>query len=85
VLTRRTQILLDEARYERLRERADRSGESVAALIRGAIDRLLDEDLDRRSRAAESLLAAELMPVADWPELERELETMHDRSLDARS
>lgn len=83
MLTRRTQILLDDDRYERLRERANRSGESVGALIRGAIDRLLDEDLDRRSHAAASLLAAEPMPVGDWPELEREIETMYDRSFDA--
>jgi hypothetical protein len=82
VLTRRTQILLDDERYERLRERADRSGESVGALIRGAIDRLLDEDLDRRRRAAASLLAADPMPVDDWPKMEREIETMYERSLD---
>ncbi len=76
----RIQILLDEQRYERLCEQAERSGESLGALIRQAIDRLLDEELDRRQRAAESLLSAEPMPVADWPEIEHEIEGKYDRS-----
>ncbi|MEX2196900.1 MAG: hypothetical protein WD844_16620 [Thermoleophilaceae bacterium] len=80
MLTRRTQILLDEERYERLRRRAERDGESVAAVVRTAIDGLLDDDDERRRRAAASFLAAEPMPVDDWPVMKREIEEMYERT-----
>lgn len=57
VLERRLQILLDAGRYERLAAEAVRSGRSVAAVIREAIDlRFPDDRRDARSRAARELL-----------------------------
>ena len=38
-MAHRTQITLDDRQYERLREEAERSGASLAELIRRAIDR----------------------------------------------
>lgn len=79
-LARRTQLLLDEHRYEQLRARADARGTSVGAVIRDAIDRALEDDVDdARRRAAESLLAAEPLPVGEPEELERERDEMLDR------
>lgn len=72
-LTRRTQILLDEDRYERLRECAEERGASVATLIREAIDRTFPAVAADRAQAARRLLDAEPMPVEDWPEMKREL------------
>jgi hypothetical protein len=79
-LARRTQLLLDEQRYARLRARAEAQGTSVGAVIREAIDRVLDEDADQaRREAAAALLAAEPLPVGEPDELERELDGMLDR------
>lgn len=72
-LDRRLQVLLDEAQYRRLEEHAARRGESVAALVREAIDeRFPDERLDRR-RAGELLLDARPMNVGDWTVMKEEL------------
>jgi hypothetical protein len=72
-LNRRTQLLLDEDRYERLREQAHRRGISMGALIREAIDGKLPGLGDERASAIEDLLGAEPMPVDDWPRMKREL------------
>ncbi len=70
VLTRRLQILLDEERMQRLERRAQRSGTSVAALIRDAID-LAFPDEERRRAAGRRLLEAPPMPVEDWETMKR--------------
>lgn len=72
-LTRRTQILLDEDRHERLRRRADERGTSVAKLIREAIDRAYPPPNADRAAAAQRLLDAPPMPVDDWPKMKREM------------
>jgi hypothetical protein len=76
-LTRRTQILLDEERYVRLEDRARRTGASVGALIRQAIDIAFPGAPSDRERAGQALLDAEPIPVADWPELKRDLLDAH--------
>ncbi|MGH2763965.1 MAG: antitoxin [Thermoleophilaceae bacterium] len=76
-LTRRTQLLLDDERHERLRRHAEVRGTSVANLIREAIDRTFPGAPPDRARAARILLDAEPMPVDDWPAMKREmLDTM---------
>lgn len=81
LLTRRTQLLLDEGRYAKLERRAAATGRSIAALIREAIDEKLghDDDAARRLRAAHDLLAA---PAPDYdrePDWEQVKEPMRDR------
>jgi hypothetical protein len=76
-LTRRTQILLDEERYVRLEERAQRTGASVGALIRQAIDLAFPGAPSDRERAGKALLEAEPIAVADWPDLKRDLLDAH--------
>lgn len=71
-LTRRTQLLLHEDRYERLARRAEATGSSVGALIREAID-LAYPDQRLTRRLADRLLAAEPMPVDDWPVMKRQI------------
>ncbi len=73
LLTRRTQLLLDDDLHRRLREIAAQRGMSMGALIREAIDEKLAHVQDRRSRAYAELLAAEPMPVDDWPVMKRQL------------
>jgi hypothetical protein len=74
-LTRRLQILLDEARYQRLAAEAAARGVSVAQVIRDAIDRGVGNSPVDRAAALRRILAAEPMPVPDDPaNLRAELE-----------
>jgi len=47
----RTQIQLEEEQYRFLKERSRRTGESLAALIREAVDRMRDDQAPLRERA----------------------------------
>jgi hypothetical protein len=77
-LKRRVQILLDDARYRRVAAVARKQKTSVAAVIRGALDRSLDVEPEGKRRAAEELLAAEPIPVPDTvEELKGELRGAH--------
>ena len=80
MLTHRLQILLEEDRYQKLAHEAERREQSIAAVIRDAVDRMLDQDLERRRAAIDAILAAEPMEVPDDPmDLKREIEEAHDR------
>jgi plasmid stability protein len=72
-LTRRTQLLLDDELHRRLRESAAQRGISMGALIREAIDEKLSSVQDDRARAIDELLAAEPMPVEDWPVMKKQM------------
>lgn len=81
MLTRRTQILLDDDRYVRLERRARDRGCSIAALIREAIDDKLGAatDDDARRAAGEWLLAAPTPEARepDWDETKRAMLDSH--------
>lgn len=88
-LTRRTQILLDEERHALLQRRAAATGESIGELIRRAIDQAYagqaDRDraaLQRRQAALQVFLSAPALPVSEWPEVEKELQSLYERGLD---
>jgi hypothetical protein len=77
-LTRRTQILLDDERYQRLERQAAESGRSVASIIREAIDdKLADEpSAARRREAGRALLEAPIPPYdrePDWSTVKDDL------------
>jgi energy-coupling factor transporter ATP-binding protein EcfA2 len=77
MLDRRVQILLDEARYQKVAREAERRGVSVAAVVRDAIDRL-PSDGERRRAAIAAVFAAEPTPMPAGPaELRRELDAAH--------
>lgn len=78
-LTRRTQVLLDEQRYQRLRARALAEGTSVGALVRAAIDQALAERHEAGSAMAEEFLAAEPLPVGEPEHLAREFDDAYER------
>lgn len=65
-LTRRVQLLLDPARYERLERAAATAGTSVAAVIRDAVDRLLPANGIEPVAAGDLLLGAQPTEVEDW-------------------
>jgi predicted transcriptional regulator len=69
MLSRRTQILLDDERYGRLERAARESGRSVGAVIRDAIDaKFAQDDLAQRRRAAADWLLAQPMPEGPEPD-----------------
>ncbi|HXC46174.1 MAG TPA: CopG family transcriptional regulator [Solirubrobacteraceae bacterium] len=72
-MTRRTQLLLDDDLHRRLREIAIQRGISLGALIREAIDEKLSSVQDARAMAIDKLLAAEPMPVEDWPIMKKQM------------
>lgn len=57
-LERRLQLLLDAERMDRVTREAERSGRSVSAVIRGAIDLAYSDAQVERQRAAARLLEA---------------------------
>jgi hypothetical protein len=80
MLERRLQILLDEARYQRVAAEARHRGVSVASVIREAIDRALPASSPRRRAAARRILDAPDMPVPPDPsELRAELDELRGR------
>jgi plasmid stability protein len=72
-LTRRTQLLLDDELHQRLRETAAQRGISMGALIREAIDEKFSRVQEDRAKAIDELLAAEPMPVDDWPVMKKQM------------
>ena len=88
VLERRLQILLDQDRYDRLAAEAKRSGRSVAAVIREAIDvHLAPDDTGRRAEAAARFLelARQAQETATEPEPgPRELKADYEAELEEK-
>ncbi|WP_295697595.1 hypothetical protein [Lapillicoccus sp.] len=79
LLERRLQLLLDEERYALVRAESQRSGRSIAAVIREAIDdRFAVREQDARTAAAARLLERHADPGAghepDWDAIKGELE-----------
>lgn len=77
-LRRRLQVLIDDERYERLREAAERAGAPVGELVRRAIDREFPADREARTQAARRLLDAPL-PGGREPAWEESKAQMLDR------
>jgi hypothetical protein len=79
MLNRRLQVLVDDARFERLAEESRRSGAPVGELVRRAIDHefpALGQQADRE-RAGQELLAMPPPPgegpEPNWEDQKREL------------
>jgi hypothetical protein len=71
LMERRVQLLLDQARYDLVEAEASRTGRSVAAVIREAIDYRFQDNADARRGAGERLLSRTATPEGvepDWAE-----------------
>lgn len=79
MLNRRLQVLVDDARFERLTEESKRTGAPVGELVRRAIDREFPAIGDHvvRERAGRELLALPPPPgegpELDWDDQKREM------------
>ena len=83
-MERRLQLLLDQERYDRVQREADRSGRSVAAVIREAIDLRFDAGVDARQAALRSFLDRvesnpDDGPGEDWADIKKGIEADLDR------
>ena len=71
LMERRLQLLLDQARYDLVEAEATRTGRSVAAVIREAIDYRFQDNAEARRDAGERLLSRTATPddvEPDWAE-----------------
>jgi hypothetical protein len=78
MLNRRLQILVDDARFERLAEESKRSGAPVGELVRRAIDHEFPAlgHQEERERAGHELLALAppgAGPEPDWEDQKQEM------------
>lgn len=84
-LERRLQLLLDVGRYDRIAKEAERSGRSVAAVIREAIDlRFPDDEVDVRMAAAQRLLDLTAAPGAAPGEDPSDLKAAYTREIERK-
>ncbi|HEX9712452.1 MAG TPA: antitoxin [Actinomycetota bacterium] len=79
MLERRLQILLDEARYQKLAAHAKRRGVSVASIVRQAVDQFFGADDGRRVEAARRILGAEKVALPDPEKLKNEMRASRGR------
>lgn len=85
LMERRLQLLLDEARYDRVAREAERSGRSVAAVIREAIDYRFDTGTTEvQMAAATDLLAATSDPGPGRGEDPEDLKAAYAAELDSK-
>lgn len=81
-MERRLQLLLDQERYDRVAAEAKRSGRSVNAVIREAIDIRLPSKLEARSRALlewlEMTAVPDPGPPESWEDIKADLQQMYD-------
>ena len=71
---RRTQVLLPEDQYLRLRREAEARHCSIGRLVREAVDAMQHGDTRQARIGAAKRIAAMDLPVADWEQMEQEIE-----------
>lgn len=77
--TRRLQVLVEEAQWQRLEDVASARGVSVASLVREAIETALPGGTAERRAAARAVLDAEPMAAPGPDELRDELDALRGR------
>jgi len=71
-LTRRVQVLFSPQQLQQLKRMAQARGESVAELIRQAVEQAYFAKQRQRGEDAVRRMASMDLPVADWEQMERE-------------
>lgn len=70
----RFQLLLDPDQVSLLRGESARTGKSMSELIRLAIDRTYSSHQRKRAQSLLEELFSLNLPVADWPEMKRQID-----------
>lgn len=77
-LTQKVQILLNDEQHRTLLKLAKEREKPLSALLREVVvEQLLKEARRAAKRKACEEIAAMALPVADWPEMEEEIERAH--------
>jgi hypothetical protein len=77
-LTHKIQLLLDDHQHRALLTLAKTQGKTLSALLREAVvEQLLKEARRTARQKAFEEISAMTLPVADWPEMEKEIERAH--------
>jgi hypothetical protein len=74
VLEKRLQVLIDAERWDRLEAEAARTGRSIGAIVRSAIDLKFAGAGSVRAAAAHRLLEAAQVSADDWDSTKRALQ-----------
>jgi hypothetical protein len=73
--TKKAQVILSVEQYELVRAYAEGQGKPVSLVLREFLERTILADLkQQRAEAAYQRLIHQELPVADWEEIERDLE-----------
>ncbi len=77
-LTHKIQVLLDDRQHRALLTLAKTQGKTLSALLREAVvEQLLKEARRTARQKAFEEISAMTLPVADWSEMEKEIERAH--------
>ncbi|MBI2369017.1 MAG: hypothetical protein HYV08_02025 [Deltaproteobacteria bacterium] len=80
-LAHKVQVLLTGEQHRALLKLAKERGKPLSALLRdGVVEQLLKEARRATKQKAFEEITAMALPVADWPEMEQEIERAHDCS-----
>lgn len=78
MLTRKIQVLLSDHQHRALLTLAKTQGKTLSALLREAVvEHLLKEARRAARQKAFEEISAMTLPVADWPEMEKDIERAH--------
>lgn len=81
-LTKRMQILFSPEQYALLRQKAKKAGKSIGMLVREAVEQVYLAKIKlEKKKAAEDLIKMNL-PVADWEEMEKEIEEAYGKEFE---
>jgi hypothetical protein len=78
-MTRRLQILVDEARWNRLEQQAKQRGSSVATLVREAIDIAFPGGEAEAGETARRILTRPPIDLGDWSAAKSDIEDGMER------
>ncbi|HEY71740.1 MAG: hypothetical protein DRJ03_11375 [Chloroflexi bacterium] len=79
--TQRVQTMFTPQQYELLREYAAESQKPLSVIVRETVAQyLLDKLEQRRKQKALQRLCSGDAPVSDWPDMERQIETMWEET-----
>lgn len=71
--TERLEVRLSPVHYDLLQREAERQGVSMGSLVREAVEEKYGDQQARRAQALQHLMALNA-PVADWEQMEKEIE-----------
>jgi len=70
---KRTQILLSEEKFKKLKEISNHKNKSISFLVREAVDNSFTKKIENKQNIVDKIVKLEL-PVDDWEKMKEEIE-----------